>query len=100
MENKKKSNLTPEQQEKKDIEWENKMLKILMPSVGGIAFVFGLIGFILTIKANAAVAVFLLIAAILGVGGIAYGVYHLILKQKNKLIKEESIPSETPNVNR
>ena len=97
MENKKKSNLTPEQQEKKDIEMENKMLNVLMPSVGGAAFILGLVGFILTITVNVAIAIFLLIVAILGAGGIAYGVYHLVLKQRKKLHKEEVVPSDTPN---
>ena len=97
MEKKKKTNLTPEQQEKKEIETENKILKVLMPVVGGAAFVLGLVGFILTISVNVAVAVFLMVVAVLGLGGIAYGVYHLILKQRKKLRKEEVVPSETPN---
>ncbi len=97
MEKKKNSNLTPEQQEKLEIEKENKILKVLMPAVGGAAFILGLVGFILTITVNVAIAIFLLIVAILGAGGIAYGVYHLILKQRKKLHKEEVVPSETPN---
>ena len=97
MEKKKNSNLTPEQQEKLEIEKENKILKVLMPAVGGAAFILGLVGFILTITVNVAIAIFLLIVAILGAGGIAYGVYHLILKQRKKLHKEESVPSDTPN---
>ena len=97
MDKKKKTNLTPEQQEKKEIEMENKILKVLMPVVGGAAFILGLVGFILTISVNVPIAVFLLIIAILGLGGIAYGVYHLILKKKKKLHKEEVVPSDTPN---
>jgi hypothetical protein len=97
VEKKKNSNLTPEQQEKLEIEKENKILKVLMPAVGGAAFILGLVGFILTITVNVAIAIFLLIVAILGAGGIAYGVYHLILKQRKKLHKEEVVPSETPN---
>ncbi len=97
MEKKKNSNLTPEQQEKLEIEKENKILKVLMPAVGGAAFILGLVGFILTITVNVAIAIFLLIVAILGAGGIAYGGYHLILKQRKKLHKEEVVPSETPN---
>ena len=96
MDKKKKTNLTPEQQEKKEIEMENKILKVLMPVVGGAAFILGLVGFILTISVNVPIAVFLLIIAILGLGGIAYGVYHLILKKKKKLHKEEVVPSDTP----
>ena len=97
MEKKKNSNLTPEQQEKLEIEKENKILAVLMPAVGGAAFILGLVGFILTITVNVAIAIFLLIVAILGAGGIAYGVYHLILKKRKKLRKEEVVPSETPN---
>ena len=97
MEKKKNSNLTPEQQEKIEIEKENKILSVLMPSVGAAAFIIGLVGFILTITVNVAIAVFLLIVAILGAGGSAYGVYHLILKQRKKLHKEEFVPSDTPN---
>ena len=97
MEKKKNSNLTPEQQEKLEIEKENKILAVLMPAVGGAAFILGLVGFILTITVNVAIAIFLLIVAILGAGGIAYGVYRLILKQRKKLHKEESVPSDTPN---
>ena len=97
MENKKNSNLTPEQQEKLAIEWENKVLRILLPSVGGCAFIIGLLGFILAIQKDVPIAVFLLILAIFGLGGIAYGVYHLIFKKWRKLHKEEVVPSETPN---
>lgn len=100
MEKKKNSNLTPEQQEKLEIEKENKILAVLMPAVGGAAFILGLVGFILTITVNVAIAIFLLIVAILGAGGIAYGVYHLILKKRKKLHKEEVVPSETPNEKR
>ena len=97
MENKKKSKLTPEQKEKQEIEMENKILKILLPSVGGVALIIGLVGFILTISSNVGLAIFLLIVAILGLGGIAYGVYHLIMKKRKKLHKDEVVPSETPN---
>ena len=100
VEKKKKSNLTPEQEEKQAIEMENKILSIVMPVAGGAAFIIGLVGFILTITAetpNVPIAIFLLIVAILGAGGIAYGVYHLILKKWKKLHKEEVVPSDTPN---
>ena len=97
MEKKKKSNLTPEQQEKKEIEFENKILSVLMPAVGLAALVLGLVGFILTIGSNVAVAVVLLILAVLGLGGIAYGVYHFLLKLRKKHHKEEVVPSDAPN---
>ena len=97
MDKNKQSQLTPEEKEKQDIEWENKVLAILMPSVGGIALLIGVIGFILTIGRNNGIAVFLLIVAILGAGGVAYGVLQLIKKQKKKLHKEETVPSDKPN---
>ncbi len=89
--------LTPEQKEKIEVEWENNILKFLLPIVGGIAFLFGLLGFILAISTNAGVAIFLLILAILGAGGIAYGVYLIIMKRRNKYRKEEVVPSDQPN---
>ena len=97
MEKKKNSNLTPEQQEKKEIELENNILKYLLPSVGLTAVIIGTVGFIVTVTANVGVAIFLLVIAILGLGGVAYGVYHLFLRKWRKIHKEEVVPSETPN---
>ena len=97
MDKKKQTELTPEEQEQKAIEWENKVLGVLLPVVGSIGFIVGLVGFILTISTNPGVGVFLLIIAILGVMGIAYGVYHLVTKKKKKYHKKESIPSDKPN---
>ena len=97
MKNKKESNLTPEQKEKKDIEWENNVLKVLLPSVGCAAFIIGLVGFILTIGYNVGIAIFLLILCLIGSGGVAYGVFLIIKIRKNKYRKHETIPSEEPN---
>ena len=96
MSSKKNNNLTPEQKEKEAILLENKMLAILMPSVGLAAFVIGLVGFILLINTKLAPAILMMILCVLGAGGIAYGVVCFIKKQKNKLHKAEQIPSETP----
>ena len=83
--------LVDEEKEKPRIEWENKVLFILMPSVGLIAFIIGLLGFILVIGSDASykvpVAVFLIILAVLGAGGIAYGVVQFIKKRKAKKSK-------------
>ena len=97
MDKKKKTNLTPEQKEKKAIEVENKILRILLPTVGVIALIIGTVGFILTLPVNLGIAIFLLVIAVLGLGGIAYGIYHLFLKRYRKIHKEEVVPSETPN---
>lgn len=88
--------LVDEEKEKPRIEWENKMLFILMPSVGLIAFVFGLLGAILAFSSDERfknyripVGVFLVILALLGAGGIAYGVVKFIQKRKAKEKKPE-----------
>ena len=97
METKKQVKLTPEEQEKKDIEWENKVLAILLPLVGGIALIMGVLGCILTISENTGIAVFLLIVAVLGAFGVAYGVVQLFKKRNKKYHKEETVPSDKPN---
>lgn len=81
--------MVDEEKEKKAIEWENKVLAILMPSVGLIAFILGLVGFILVINKNVGVAIFLIILAVLGLGGIAYGVIDFIKRRKQKRAKKE-----------
>lgn len=81
--------MVDEEKEKKAIEWENKVLSILMPSVGLIAFILGLVGFILVVSKNVGVAVFLIILAVLGLGGVAYGVIDLVKKIKQKRAKKE-----------
>lgn len=84
--------LIDKEKEKAAIEWENKVLSYLMPSVGLAAFVIGLLGFILLINSNIGLAIFLLIIALLGAGGIAYGVVVFIKKRRAKLKKEEVEP--------
>ena len=76
--------LIDEEKEKPKIEWENKILSYLMPGVGLVALIFGAIGFALTIGHNVGIAVFLIILAVLGLGGIAYGVVAFLKKRKNK----------------
>ena len=89
-----------EQKEKEAIALENKMLSILLPSVGATAFIIGLVGFILTVNEKVGAAVFLLIIAILGLGGIGYGVFLIIKAQRNKYRKQVSEPSSEPNHNK
>lgn len=84
--------LIDEEKEKARIEWENKVLAILMPVVGLLCFVFGLLGAILVMKDNIGVAVFLIIVAVLGVGGIAYGVLAFLKKLQKKNKKPEKEP--------
>ena len=88
--------LYDEEKEKAAIEWENKVLQYLMPSVGLVAFIIGLVGFILTISNPDAIgaAIFLLILAILGAGGIAYGVVAFLKKRASKRKVERKEPDE------
>ena len=86
--------LIDEEKEKAKIEWENKVLAILMPAVGIVAFVVGLLGFILVLNQNIGVAIFLIILAVLGLGGIAYGAIAFLKKQQKKLHKEVKEPDQ------
>lgn len=86
--------LVDEEKEKAKIAWENKMLAIFMPVVGAVAFILGLVGFILAVQQNIAIAVFLLVLALLGLGGIAYGVFALFKKMASKRKKEIKEPDE------
>ena len=86
--------LVDEEKEKKAIAWENNILFFLMPTVGLIAFIVGLIGFILVVPNNAGVAVFLIMLAALGLGGVTYGVVEFLKKRNNRLKKEEKKPEE------
>lgn len=86
--------LIDEEKEKKAVEWENKVLSFLMPIVGSIAFVVGLVGFILVISKNVGMGVFLIIVAMLGLGGIAYGVVGFIKRRSEKNKPEEKEPKK------
>ena len=81
--------MVDEEKEKKAIAWENKVLSVLMPSVGLIAFILGLVGFILVIQKNTGVAVFLILLAALGLGGVTYGVVDFIKRRNQKRAKKE-----------
>ena len=86
--------LIDEEKEKAKIEWENKVLAILMPSVGLVALIIGLVGFILVVGQNVGIAVFLMILAVLGFGGIAYGVVVFLKKRQKKFRKEVKEPDQ------
>ena len=99
MEKNRNETINPELKEKKEIELENKILSILLPAVGLTALIIGLLGFISAIADPKGVgaAIFLLILAILGAGGIAYGAFVFIKTKRNKYRKEETVPSDEPN---
>ena len=97
MENEDKKQALAEEKEKAAIEFENNILAILMPSVGLIAFIIGLVGAILAFSSNPGAGVFLVILALLGAGGIAYGVLAFLKRRFNKMHKKEHEPSSQPN---
>ena len=96
MENVDKKQQLAEEKEKAAIELENKILAFLLPIVGLIAFIIGLVGAILIISTNVGGGVFLIILALLGAGGIAYGVYIFLKKRFFKFHKKEHEPSKEP----
>lgn len=96
-ENRQQKKLTPEQKEKKEVEMENKLIDIILPSTSLAAFVIGLLGFILAVSQDVGAAIFLLILCLLGGGGIAYGVLNFLKWRKKRLFKEEVVPSDEPD---
>ena len=75
--------LYDEEKERAKIEWENKVLAYLMPIVGLVAFIVGLVGFILVINEDIGIAIFSIVLAVVGLGGIAYGVVVFIRKRQS-----------------
>ena len=100
MENNDKKQQMAEEKEKAALEFENKLLAILLPSVGLIAFIIGLVGSILVISTNIGIGVFLIVLALLGCGGMAYGVMVFLKWRYAKMHKKEHEPSKEPDNNK
>ena len=88
MEKRKDPVIIEDEKEKKAIAWENNILLYLMPSVGLVAFLFGLIGFILVVPNNTGVAIFLILLAALGLGGVTYGVVEFLKRRNRRRVKQ------------
>ena len=88
MEKRKDPVIIEDEKEKKAIAWENNILLYLMPSVGLVAFLFGLIGFILVVPSNTGVAIFLILLAALGLGGVTYGVVEFLKRRNRRRVKQ------------
>ena len=81
--------------EQKAVERENKLLRFLFPIVGAIAFLLGLLGFILTVgQGNVGVTVFYIILFIFGLVGVLYGVLLIIRKKKPDFLKIKKVEKE------
>ena len=81
--------LIDEEKEKAKIAWENKVLSYLMPIVGVIAMIVGIVGFVLTINHNTGIAIFLILLAALGLGGVILGLLTFFKERKNKKGRKE-----------
>lgn len=81
--------------EQKVIERENKLLRFLLPIVGAVAFLLGLLGFILTVgQGNVGVTVFYIILFVFGLVGVLYGVLLIIRKKKPDFLKIKKVEKE------
>ena len=81
--------LIDEEKEKAKIAWENKVLSYLMPIVGVIAMIVGIVGFVLTINHNTGIAIFLVLLAALGLGDVILGLLTFFKERKNKKGRKE-----------
>lgn len=81
--------------EQKAIERENKLLRFLLPIVGAIAFLLGLLGFILTVgQGKPGITVFYIILFVFGLVGVLYGVLLIIRKKKPDFLKIKKVEKE------
>ena len=94
-ENNNQSAIDEEIKEKKIIEKEDKILNFLYPIVGALAFVIGLLGFILTINSgHIAIIIFFIVLFLLGLLGVLYGVLLIIRKKKPDFLKRKKVEKE------
>ena len=95
MEEKTKYQIEKEKAEKRAIEKENKILSIVLPVVGVIAFIVGLLGAILTLNQNKMpITVVYIVLAVLGFGGVLYGIVVLIRIKKPDFLKKKVVEQE------
>ena len=88
MNEKTRQEIEKEQSEKREIEFENKLLSYLLPIVGGLAFLFGILGFVLTLNSGpVGITVFFVILFILGLFSAFCGVVMLIRKKNPNFLK-------------
>lgn len=79
-----------EKEDQKAAEMENKILSFLLPIVGGIAFILGLVGFILTLASGpVGITIFYAILFFLGLLGVLYGVLIIIRIKKPDFLKRK-----------
>ena len=90
-----KKELEKEEKERLAIARENRLLNFVLPITGVIAFILGVVGFILTLNSGqTSVMVFYIVLLALGLLGCLYGVVLLIRKKKPNFLKREKKEAE------
>ena len=81
--------------EQKAVERENKLLRFLLPIVGAIAYILGLLGLILTVgEGKPGITVFYIFLFTSGLVGVLYGVLLIIRKKKPDFLKIKKVEKE------
>ena len=95
MEEKTKYQIEKEKAEKRAIEKENKILSIVLPVVGVIAFIVGLLGAILTLNQNKMpITIVYIVLAVLGFFGVLDCIVGLIRIKKPDFLKKKVVEQE------
>ena len=83
--------------EEEAVKKENKLLSFLLPIVGAIAFILGLVGFILTLNSGLiGVVIFYAILFVIGLLGILYGALLIVrIKKPDFLKKKKAVEEDT-----
>ena len=90
MEEKTKFEIEKEKKEKKAIEMENKILRVVLPVVGAASFIIGLLGFILTVTSGqVGIIIFFVIMFLLGLLGALYGALLIIRIKRPDFLKRK-----------
>ena len=96
---KEKKELLDDKADKRAIERERKILSVLLPTLGVISFILGVVGAILTATGNpieTGTLVFYVILTVLGVLGILYGVVVIIRKKNPDFLRKKKEEEEPP----
>lgn len=96
---KEKKELLDDKADKRAIERERKILSVLLPTLGVISFILGVVGAILTATGNpieTGTLVFYIILTVLGVLGILYGVVVIIRKKNPDFLRKKKEEEEPP----
>ena len=94
-----KKELISEEEDKRAIELERKILNILLPALGIICFILGVFGTILTATGeplSVGTLVFYIVMTVFGVIGILYMVLVILRKKNPYFLKKKPVEEESP----